>query len=47
MREALQRALRQMRIATLERQHMAGHEQYPVKPGEFDVWQVEQLWEVV
>jgi metal-responsive CopG/Arc/MetJ family transcriptional regulator len=39
MREALQQALRQMRIASLERQHVAGYEQYPVNPGEFDIWQ--------
>jgi metal-responsive CopG/Arc/MetJ family transcriptional regulator len=45
MREALQQALKQMRIANLERQHVAGYEQYPVKPGEFDVWHSEQLWE--
>ena len=45
MREALQRALKQMRIANLERHHVAGYKQYPVKPGEFDVWQSEQLWE--
>jgi metal-responsive CopG/Arc/MetJ family transcriptional regulator len=45
MREALQQALKQMRIASLERQHAAGYEQYPVKPGEFDIWQDEQLWE--
>ncbi len=45
MREALQQALRQMRIANLERQHVAGYEQYPVKPGEFDIWQEEQVWE--
>jgi metal-responsive CopG/Arc/MetJ family transcriptional regulator len=44
--EALQQALRQMiRIATLERHHVAGYEQYPVKPGKFDVWQDEQVWE--
>jgi hypothetical protein len=36
MPEALQQALKQMRIAKLERQHVAGYEQYPVKPGEFD-----------
>jgi metal-responsive CopG/Arc/MetJ family transcriptional regulator len=45
MREALQQALRQMRIVSLERQHVAGYEQYPVKPGEFDIWQEEQVWE--
>jgi hypothetical protein len=39
MREALQQALRQMRIASLERQHVAGYEQYPVNSGEFDIWQ--------
>lgn len=39
MREALRQALQQMQIAAMERQHIAGYERYPVKPGEFDIWQ--------
>ncbi|MEZ4513271.1 MAG: ribbon-helix-helix domain-containing protein [Chloroflexota bacterium] len=45
LRQALQQALKQMQISALERQHTAGYKQYPVEPGEFDVWQSEQMWE--
>lgn len=45
LRDALQQALKQMQIASLERQHIAGYERYPVAPDEFDVWQNEQVWE--
>ena len=45
LREALQQALQQMQIAAMERQHIAGYERYPVEPGEFDIWQDEQVWE--
>ena len=45
LREALQQALRARRIATMERQQIAGYERQPVEPEEFDVWQDEQLWE--
>lgn len=45
MRDALQQALRQMEIANLERQQIAGYKQYPVESGEFDIWYEEQIWE--
>ena len=45
LREALQQALKQLQIAAMERQHIAGYERFPVEPGEFDVWQNEQIWE--
>ncbi|MFQ5401575.1 MAG: ribbon-helix-helix domain-containing protein [Anaerolineae bacterium] len=45
LRDALQQALKQMQIAAWERQHVAGYERHPVEPGEFDVWQGEQVWE--
>lgn len=45
LRQALQQALKQMQIAALERQHIAGYKQRPVELGEFDVWQSEQYWE--
>ena len=45
LRKALQRALKQRQIAEMERQHVAGYERQPVEPGEFDVWEAEQVWE--
>lgn len=45
LRDALQQALKQLQIAALERQHIAGYERFPVEPGEFDVWQNEQIGE--
>lgn len=45
LRDALQRALKQRQIAAMERQHVAGYERHPVEPGEFDVWEAEQVWE--
>jgi metal-responsive CopG/Arc/MetJ family transcriptional regulator len=45
MREALENALKQRHIKTLEQQHRAGYEQLPQTPDEFDIWQDEQLWE--
>jgi len=44
MRVALQLALREHKNAQLERQHVEGYARYPVKPGEFDVWEAEQFW---
>jgi len=45
LRHALQQALKQMKIADMERKHIAGYERHPVEPDEFDVWQSEQVWE--
>jgi metal-responsive CopG/Arc/MetJ family transcriptional regulator len=44
MREALQLALQQHKMAQLERLHAEGYARHPVKPGEFDVWEAEQAW---
>ena len=43
-REALRRALEEIRIEALEKQHRRGYEQHPVRPGEFDDWETEQVW---
>ena len=45
IRDALQLALRQHKIAELERMHAEGYARRPVEPGEFDVWEVEQVWD--
>ena len=44
IREALQFALRRYKISQMERKHAAGYTRYPVEPGEFDLWEAEQLW---
>jgi metal-responsive CopG/Arc/MetJ family transcriptional regulator len=41
---ALQLALRQHAIAKLEEQHTLGYTNYPIKQGEFDEWETEQVW---
>lgn len=45
LRDALKQAIKQIRIAAMERQHIEGYKRYPVESGEFDVWQSEQIWE--
>jgi metal-responsive CopG/Arc/MetJ family transcriptional regulator len=45
VRNALLQALKQLQVAMLEQQHIAGYERYPIEPGEFDVWEAEQIWE--
>lgn len=45
VRQALELALRQMRVEKLEAQHRAGYERHPVTADEFDIWQDEQVWE--
>jgi metal-responsive CopG/Arc/MetJ family transcriptional regulator len=45
MRDALEIALKQMRIKVLEEQHRAGYEKYPLTAEEFNIWQDEQIWE--
>ena len=42
--EAVQLALRQHRIAEMERRHAKGYARHPVEPGEFDAWEAEQAW---
>ena len=44
IRDALQLALRQHRIAQMERKHAEGYAKHPPQPGEFDGWEDEQVW---
>ena len=44
IRMALEHALQDMSIAELEQRHAEGYQRFPVKPGEFDVWEEEQAW---
>ena len=44
IRKALQQAMDRFRIAELERKHAAGYAHHPVEPGEFDLWEAEQVW---
>ena len=43
-REELRGALEEIRIEALEEQHRRGYEQQPVRPGEFEDWETEQVW---
>ncbi len=43
-REALRQAVDRVRTEGLEEQHRRGYERHPVKPGEFDDWEAEQIW---
>ncbi|HXV65272.1 MAG TPA: ribbon-helix-helix domain-containing protein [Vicinamibacteria bacterium] len=43
-RQALRRALEGIRIEALEEKHRRGYERHPVKTGEFDDWETEQVW---
>lgn len=43
-RKALREALRKMADKSLERRHRKGYRAYPVKKGEFDIWEKEQQW---
>lgn len=44
IREALQLALQKYQIAEMEKRHAEGYARHPVEPGEFDVWEAEQVW---
>jgi metal-responsive CopG/Arc/MetJ family transcriptional regulator len=44
IRRALELALRELKVANLERRQIAGYQVRPVIPGEFDAWQDEQAW---
>lgn len=44
IRDALRLALRQLTVQQLEERHAQGYAEHPVIPGEFDVWEAEQLW---
>jgi hypothetical protein len=37
-------ALKKIRVSELERKHREGYRRKPVKPGEFSVWEGEQVW---
>ena len=41
---ALEMALRNKKIIASEQQHAQGYADHPVKPGEFDEWESEQMW---
>jgi metal-responsive CopG/Arc/MetJ family transcriptional regulator len=43
-RDALRAALTNLKERELERRHRAGYERQPVKPGELDDWEAEQVW---
>lgn len=43
-RLALELALRNQKLIALEQQHAQGYARTPVKPGEFDDWEAEQVW---
>jgi metal-responsive CopG/Arc/MetJ family transcriptional regulator len=43
-REALKAALREVRTNELERKHREGYKRKPVRLGEFDDWEAEQVW---
>lgn len=43
-REALNDALRKLRIKEMERRHREGYARKPVKRGEFSVWETEHAW---
>jgi metal-responsive CopG/Arc/MetJ family transcriptional regulator len=44
IRAALELALRQRKLLQLEQQHAEGYARHPVEPGEFDIWEAEQVW---
>ena len=43
-RQALKAALGEVRINELERKHREGYKRKPVKRGEFEDWETEQVW---
>ena len=44
IRQAIQEYLAALRRREREEQHRRGYTQKPVKPGEFDIWEREQVW---
>jgi len=44
IREALQLALREHVIRTLEEKHALGYARHPATPDEFEAWEGEQAW---
>jgi len=43
-RESAQYYLERLRIKKREKKHHEGYLKYPVKAGEFDIWEDEQVW---
>lgn len=43
-RDALRDALTRLATIEKERRHRRGYEAKPVRPGEFDDWEKEQVW---
>lgn len=43
-RDALRMALKRYNIKELEAKHRKGYLKSPVQPGEFSVWEDEQVW---
>ncbi|MEE9338310.1 MAG: ribbon-helix-helix domain-containing protein [Methylococcaceae bacterium] len=43
-RDALRLALKQFQTLEMEKKHLKGYEQFPVKSEEFQVWEDEQAW---
>jgi metal-responsive CopG/Arc/MetJ family transcriptional regulator len=43
-RRALRDALGRLSTADMERRHRRGYEAKPVRRGEFDLWESEQVW---
>jgi metal-responsive CopG/Arc/MetJ family transcriptional regulator len=46
VRQALEAALQKHRRRMLEQRDREGYLRHPIEPGEFDVWESEQVWEV-
>ena len=44
IRNSVQQYLENLRIKKLERKHQDGYLKHPVKTGEFDLWEDEQVW---
>lgn len=44
VRQTLRSAVASSRVKALERQHREGYRRKPVKKGEFDLWEREQVW---
>lgn len=44
IRVALEMAVRKQESILSEHRHARGYARHPVKPGEFDEWETEQVW---
>jgi metal-responsive CopG/Arc/MetJ family transcriptional regulator len=44
IRDSIRHYLKQTDIKQMEKQHRDGYQKFPVKKGEFDVWEDEQIW---